>query len=129
MSKEKTHGGARKGAGRPAKPLDARKSNNVGKVPVWLSPHAILQLIELQSKRGWGGDQLVETLISEAHEVEFKRKNVMEIKAGLRCRVNGRPGTITEVTDGTWVDVVFDDGPQDQATVVEINDPALEIED
>lgn len=63
-------GGARDGAGRPLSALEQRKPRS-GKVPVWLGPHAILQLIELQSARGWGGDQLVETLIAEAHAAEF----------------------------------------------------------
>lgn len=55
------------GAGRKALTLDKRKPRSSGKVAIWLGPRAVLQLLELQSRRGFGGDALVETLISEAH--------------------------------------------------------------
>lgn len=63
----RSHAPRAPGAGRKALALNERKPRSSGKVPIWLGPHAVLQLLELQSRRGFGGDALVEALIAEAH--------------------------------------------------------------
>lgn len=49
-----------------------------------------------------------------------------QIRTGLRVRWNGRIGTITEITDGQWIDVVFDDA-LDRAVVFSIDDEDLQF--